>query len=102
MKYRNLTIEEIDTMHRNGCTASDWNLIKVKEGFNASNYVRAQFSGNITLGLTNEKVIGTAGIIAPSGIFDAIIQDCSVGDNVHISRINQGIINYDIDNCAYI
>lgn len=102
MKYRNLTIEEIDTMHRNGCTASDWNLIKVKDGFNASNYVRTQFSGNITLGLTNEKVIGTAGIIAPSGIFDAIIQDCSVGDNVHISRINQGIINYDIDNCAYI
>ncbi|MCM1332767.1 MAG: DUF4954 family protein [Bacteroides sp.] len=102
MKNRNLTIEEIDTMHRNGCTASDWNLIKVKDGFNASHYVRTQFSGNITLGLTDEQVIGTAGIIAPAGIYDAIIQNCSVGDNVHISRVNQGIINYDIEQCAYI
>lgn len=102
MDYRNLRAEEIETMRQNGCTASDWNKITVKNGFDATHYIRAQFSGDIKLGLTNEQVIGTAGIIAPAGIYDAIIQNCSIGDNVHISKVNQGIINYDIANCAYI
>ena len=102
MEYRSLTVEEIDIMSHNGCTASDWSQIKVKIGFDPSHYVRTRFSGDIKLGLTDEQVIGTAGIIAPAGIYDAIIQDCSIGDNVHISKVNQGIINYDIHNCAYI
>ncbi len=102
MKYRNLTIDEIDTMHQNGCTASDWNLIKVKDGFNAAHYIRVQFIGDIKLGLTDEQVIGTAGIITQSGIFDATIKNCSVADNVHISKVNQEIVNYDIEQFAYI
>lgn len=102
MEFRSLTVEEIDVMRHNGCTSSDWNRIMVKKGFEPSHYVRVQFSGDIKLGLTNEQVIGTAGIIAPAGIYDAIIQNCSIGDNVHISKVNQGIINYDIHNCAYI
>lgn len=102
MKYRKLTIDEINAMHSNGCTASDWNLIEVKDGFNASHYVRTQFSGNVTLGVTDEQVIGAAGIVAESGIYDSVIKDCSIGDNVHISRVNQGIINYDIEQNVYI
>lgn len=61
MNYRAITPEEIATMQRNGCRASDWNNVKVKDGFNPECYVRVNFSGDIYLGVTDEPVIGTAG-----------------------------------------
>ena len=66
MNYRAITPEEIATMQRNGCRASDWNNVKVKDGFNPECYVRVNFSGDIYLGVTDEPVIGTAGFIAHS------------------------------------
>lgn len=102
MNYRAITPEEIAAMQRNGCRASDWNNVKVKDGFNPECYVRVSFSGDIYLGVTDEPVIGTAGFIAQSGIYDATLQNCSVGDNVHISHVAECIMNYSIGNHAYI
>lgn len=102
MTYRNLTSNEIETMRSNGCTASDWNLITVKDGFNSSHYVRTNFLGEIKLGLTDEQVVGTAGTMTPAGIYDATIQDCNIGDNVHISMVRQTIVNYNIEPYVYI
>ncbi len=102
MTYRALTPNEISVMKQNGCNSTDWNDIKVKDGFDCCNYVRVNFSGEIRLGLTDETVIGTAGIIVQSGIFDASLHNCTVGDNVHIAKVWERIINYDILDGAYI
>ena len=102
MSYRAINQEEIAALLRNGCCATDWNDVKVKDGFNPGNYRRVSFSGRIFLGLTGENVIGTAGFIAPSGIYDAALQNCTVGDNVHISHVAECIMNYDIEDHAYI
>lgn len=102
MCYRDITPGEIATLRGNGCRAADWNSIKVKDGFNPDCYARVNFSGEIFLGLTDEQVIGTAGFIAPSGIYDATLQNCTVGDNVHISHVAECIMNYHIDDHAYI
>lgn len=102
MSYRAITPEEIATLHHNGCRASDWNNVKVKDGFNPECYVRTNFSGEIFLGVTDEPVIGTAGFIAQPGIYDATLQNCTVGDNVHISHVAECIMNYRIDDHAYI
>ncbi len=102
MNYRNLKKEEIDVLVDQGCTAEDWNKITVKNGFSPKDYRRVNFFGEIKLGLTGEKVIGTAGLSAPSGIYDATLSNCSIGDNVLISHVAECIINYDIEDFAYI
>lgn len=102
MSYRAITPEEIAALQRNECSATDWNDVNVKEGFNPGNYKRVNFSGKVYLGVTDENVIGTAGYIAPPGIYDATLQNCTVGDNVHISHIAECIMNYNIEDHAYI
>lgn len=102
MSYRAINPEEIAAMRRNGCHAADWGKVNVKEGFNPDSYARVTFSGDIFLGVTEENVIGTAGFIASPGIYDASLQNCTVGDNVHISHVAECIMNYCIDDHAYI
>lgn len=102
MSYRPLTADEKSVLIQNGCRSASWDKIQVKDGFKPENYRRVNFSGNISLGLTDEPVMGTAGLVAPPGIYDASLQDCNVGDNVHIARIAERIINYNIENHAYI
>ena len=47
--YRKLNKEEIEILERQMCSASDWNLVEVTDGF-STDYVRyARFSGNVRL-----------------------------------------------------
>ena len=52
MEYRNLLEYEIAQLEASGCTATNWNTVSVKDGFNPSCYIRVNFSGNVKLGNT--------------------------------------------------
>lgn len=88
MPHRSLTPEEIDILRHQGCTADDWNMVRVaSDGFIAGRYRRVDFLGSVTLGITSAH-----------GFRDAVIRDCNIGDNVSVSAISVEIAGYDIGN----
>ena len=100
--YRKLSQEEITIMQSHNCWADDWNNINVKDKFNPNSYNIVRFSGDIYLGATSSKIELEAGISIGTGIFNAKIHNCSVGDDSYISNVNQHIANYDIGNKVVI
>ena len=100
LNYRGLSQQEIDILATNGCRCSDWNLIEVKDNFNPQYIENSQFSGKIKLGVFEKEFTLAGGLKKHSGINNAIIHNCIIGDNVLIENIQNYIANYSIgDNC---
>jgi hypothetical protein len=99
--YRSLTVNEIEQLQRQGCCCGDWTKVEVKDPFKASRYRDVNFSGNISLG-TAMGSHSRDGVELLSGIYNATLNNCSVGDNVYIKAISGYISNYDIADEAII
>lgn len=100
--YRSLTEQEIAKLDKNNCFCSDWNLIKVKDGFNPKFVKNALFSGNVKLGIFEKCFELEGGLKKHSGIFKANIHNCEIGDNVLIENIHDYIANYIIEEDSFI
>jgi len=100
--YRNLTEEEIAKLDRNNCFCSDWELVKVKDGFNPKFVKNTLFSGNVKLGVFEKCFELEGGLKKHSGIFKANIHNCQIGDNVLIENIHDYIANYIIEEDSFI
>jgi len=48
--FQKLSQEEIEILKTNGCTAENWQLIKVAPGFDAGRVRFTRFSGEIVIG----------------------------------------------------
>lgn len=94
--YRALTPEEIADLEARGCRSTDWSLVSVRNPFVASNYRNVSFSGRIRIGTTGKVHLRSGAIPVQSGIYDALLHDCTVGDDVLIRKINNYICRYDI------
>ena len=94
--YRNLTKEELKILQDQGCIAEDWNLVKVADGFDPARVRNTQFLGRVRIGRLTDNVKPAKGFEKPSGIYNATIADCTIGDNTRISNIGVHIANYDI------
>jgi acetyltransferase-like isoleucine patch superfamily enzyme len=101
MEYRNLTDQEISSLLAQGCLSDDWDIIFVKEGFKTDNIRNVHFEGKVHLGIYDNNIQIMADLYKPCGLFNAFIQDCTIGDNVHISQV-QNLVNYDIGDHAII
>lgn len=98
--YRHLTQSEIEVLVTNGCSSTDWKMIRVKDNFNPNCIKSSQFSGEIKLGLFEKEFHLAGGLKKHSGINNAVIHNCTIGDNVLIENIQNYIANYIIeDNC---
>lgn len=94
---RLLTIDEISKLEQQGCRANDWSNIHVKSnGFSVNSLHNVFFSGKVCLGSFLNPVLQEGGMSYPSGIYNAVIHNCTVGDDVLIQNIPSGICNYDI------
>lgn len=102
MEYRNLKKEEIAILSRRGCEAEDWDKIRVKEGFDPEHYRNVTFIGENLLGITDEGHVTSSGYTVNSGIYNATVHHCEIGDNVYISHIGEHISGYHIDDHAFI
>ena len=101
-KYRGLSDDEIDILIKNQCSCDNWQLISVKEGFNPKFVLKTHFSGKVELGIF-EKVFNLAGGLKKhSGIKNAVIHNCTIGDNVVIENIQNYIANYTIGKNTFI
>lgn len=102
LTFRNLTNNEIEILHRQGCAAEDWSTIEVADGFNARYVQHVRFSGSIRLGRFEKEFTLPGGIKKHSGVYSATLHNVSVGNNCLIENIKNYIANYHIGHESYI
>jgi len=100
--YRNLTAEEIEILIRQNCTSDSWENIQVAEKFDACRVRNTIFTGQIRLGVFEKEYTLDGNIRRHSGITNATIHNCTIGNNVYIGRINNYMANYTIGDDSYI
>ena len=94
--YRQLTPREREVLRMQGCSAEDWRHVEVTDDFDPA-YVRsARFLGSVRLGRFSGNVSTIGGLERSSGIYNAVLCDCTVDDDTRIANIGLHIANYDI------
>ena len=94
--YRPLQDEEIGQLLQQGCSSTDWRLVKVSEDFIPDNIQNSKFTGHIRLNSFNQTVQLVGGITFRAGIYNAWLHNCEVGKNALIHNVRSYIANYNI------
>ncbi len=100
--YRNLLNEEIGQLIHQGCSSTDWGLVKVSHDFIPDNIQNSKFTSHIKLSSFNHSVKLVGGITFKSGIYNSWLHNCEVGKNVLIHNVGSYIANYKIGEGAVI
>ena len=98
MNYRSLTAQEIAQLESQGCKATNWAEIEVAEAFDARFVRHSNFSGYNRLGVFGKELELPGGIKIHTGIYNAMLHNCEVGDDAHLFNIHNYIANYRIGN----
>ncbi len=101
-KYRHLTQDEIKELINKNCRCNDWNDVMVADNFNCNHIRNVNFSGTIKLGVFNNKNIVLDGMVKHPGIYNATINNCTIGNNVYINQVRNYISNYIIEDDVII
>lgn len=101
-KWRPLTADEISKLTSQGCTCPDWSKIQVADGFSPERVKTTHFSGDVQLGTFRKDVRFEGGLAKPSGISNATIHNCCIGNNVYINQVKSFIANYIVEDNAVI
>lgn len=99
---RNLTEKEIATMVVYGCSAADWNKVRVADDFKPDFISNVHFSGNVELGTFDKMYELDGGFKKHSGIYNTCIHNCIIGNDVYIDKVHNYIANYKICDEVYI
>lgn len=100
--YRKLTLQEIKNLEAQSCACKNWHLIEVANGFSVERVHNVSFSGNIKLGVFQKEFTSVSGVVKKSGIYNAVIHNCSIADDVYINNISNQIANYFIGKSCFI
>ncbi len=101
-KYRTLTDEEITILKEQLCSCSEWERVRVTDGFNPK-YVRAtRFSGDVYLGVFDKAFTLPGGMKKHSGLYHATLHNVTVGDNCCVENVKNYIANYVIGEDTFI
>ncbi|KJF45465.1 DUF4954 family protein [Draconibacterium sediminis] len=95
--YRKLYDEEIGQLVHQGCSSSDWSLVKVSHDFIPDCIENCKFSGSIRLDSFAGSVKLIGGITFKTGIYNAWLHNCEVGKNALIHNVRSYIANYRIE-----
>ncbi|MDB4581942.1 DUF4954 family protein [Draconibacterium sp.] len=95
--YRQLSFAEIEKLKQQGCIAESWKNVKVGISFSTESISNVRFAGNVKIGTLNGKVKIDEGIWKTSSIRNCYIENCTIGENVFLSNINN-LINYKVEN----
>jgi NDP-sugar pyrophosphorylase family protein len=95
--YRALASDEITILEACNCTSDNWADVNVKDGFDPKGCRNVNFSGSIRLGLFSGNFVDDSGVTIGSGITNAHLHNCTVGDNVSIYNVRDYIANYIIE-----
>lgn len=95
--YRELLDIEIGQLIHQGCSSTDWNLVKVAPDFIPDSIENTKFTGNIRLNSFTGTVNLVGGITFKTGIYNAWLHNCEVGKNALIHNVRSYIANYRIE-----
>jgi hypothetical protein len=102
MSFRKLSTAEIARLESVGCTAEDWGLVEVSDGFDAACVAATAFSGRCRLGRFAKAFSFPGGVTKPSGVYNATLHNVTVGDNARVANVRSYIANYDIGSGAHV
>ena len=100
--FRKLTQDEIESLERQMCSATDWNTIEVAQDFSPEHIKYARFSGRVRLGSFRKEFSLAGGMVKHSGIYYATLHNVTVGDACCIENVKNYIANYTIGNGSFI
>ncbi len=101
-KFRKLSDEEIGQLIVQGCYCEDWNLIEVDNDFLSDNLRNVKFSGHNRIGRFDEEITLFGGVRMKTGIYNAHLHNCVIGNNALISNVKSYIANYSVGERAVI
>jgi len=101
-EWRGLTSEEILQLETQNCKAESWNQVKVSLDFSSGNIEDTIFSGEIFLGRFGKNLLLSGVVPVKSGIYNAHIHHCRIGDDVYINRVTRFLANYSIGESSII
>ena len=96
-QYRDLLDVEIGQLVHQGCTSTDWNLVKVSHDFIPDSIENTKFTGFIRLNGFSGTVNLVGGITFKTGIYNAWLHNCEVGKNALIYNVRSYIANYRVE-----
>ena len=94
--FRSLTTQEIAQMEAQGCSATNWADVQVAQDFDAQYVHHTRFSGHNEIGAFRREIELPGGLKIHSGIYNATLHNCEVGDDAHLYNIHNYIANYHI------
>ncbi len=94
--FRQLTAQEIAQLEAQGCSAKDWTEVEVAQAFAPQFVHNVHFSGHNKLGVFGREITLPGGLTIHSGIYNATLHNCEVGDDAHLFNIHNYIANYHI------
>ena len=94
--FRSLTAQEIAQMEAQGCSATNWADVQVAQDFDAQYVHHTRFSGHNEIGAFRREIELPGGLKIHSGIYNATLHNCEVGDDAHLYNIHNYIANYHI------
>ena len=94
--YRQLTSAEIAQLEAQGCSAENWAEVEVAQDFDPRYVRNTRFSGHNRLGVFRREIEMPGGLKVHSGIYNATLHNCEVGDDAHLYNIHNYIANYRI------
>ena len=86
---RHLTHNEIALLSQNGNVADSWDDILVTDDFCPKLVKNSRFEGSVSIGALTDKTITADDIDHRVGIYNSVVKDCHLGDNVSISNVRQ-------------
>ncbi len=92
-----LSEETIRVLESNGNRCSDWSRIMRSRSLDLSRIRNVSFSGNVHIGEQSGSLTADDGSAEPCGIYNSHIENCTIGNNVHISNISGRISSYIIE-----
>ena len=101
-KYRILTEAEIVDLESKNCRSENWQQVFVVEGFSTQNIRNVNFSGEVFLGKFDSEFVLQGNVVKQSGIYNATIHNCKIGNNVCINQVRSYLANYIIEDNVLI
>lgn len=94
--WRPLTQQEIDGLTQAGCTAANWQQVRVTDPFKTARVRNTHFSGDVQIGLLSGVVQLEGGMEIDCGIYNATLCNCTIGYNTLIRNVSGVIANMTI------
>ena len=101
MTHRALSPEAIQQLRSQGCYAQDWSRVLTTSDCDLSRIRNVVFRSSVSVG-ANAGVANVDGVEVPCGLYNCVLMDCTIGENVRIAHIGSLIANYDIGDGAVI